>query len=237
MEAEKPPRSNSVLTSLANDETFFTQHRRAMYQALLERNVELAGMYRAAIRELDRAVESGEEASQVALVCHAMREFMGGLPGVVSPDVHARGDDVTTLTKALPRMAESYPDMALDSELRDVPVPNEIAQQLALIIQAERNIAGRIRANARLLLTGDEGVHGPQVKIWIDTYRYFQSRTHWARDGRKGALPSVEQLSGKITIVDDLMESRVMPFIDQRPSIEKLLEAINAPIDEVGSNG
>lgn len=229
MKRETPPAEASH-GSPQESESFFTAHRREMYRALLDRNVELASLYRAAIRELGQPIEDGEQASQVALVCHAMREFMLGLPGVVSADVHKRGMDVTTLTQDLPDMADLNPNMVLDSPLQDVPVPNAIARQLALIIQAERDSTGRIRANARLLLTGDEGVDGPQVKTWIDTYRYFQSQAHWGRDSRQSPLPTMPQLDAKITLIDTLMQPRVLPFIEQRPRVEDLLRQINLPV-------
>jgi len=211
------------------NESIFTAHRREMYVALLARDIELASLYRAAIRELDRPINEGEQASQVALVCHSMREFMLGLPGVVSAEVHKRGLDVTTLTKELPQLADLNPNMVLDSELQEVPIPNAIARQLGLIIQAERDTTNRIRMNARLLLTGDEGVDGPQVETWIKTYRYFQSQAHWSRDKRQSPLPSVSQLDAKITVVDTLMQPRVLPFIEQQPRVEELLQKINRP--------
>jgi hypothetical protein len=68
--------------------------------------------------------------------------------------------------------------------------------------------------------------------MWIDTYRFFQSQAHWGRDSRRSPLPTATQLSAKITVVDTLMQPRVLPFIDQRPRVEDLLQEINRPVAE-----
>jgi hypothetical protein len=212
-------------------DAFFTERRRVLHRALAERSIEIAGLYRSAIRELSRPVEYGEDASHVGLICHSMREFMLGLPGVVSNEVRKRDHDASTLAHELPGIVNKYPDLDLNLELQDVPVPQELARQLRLIVDAEREADGRIKANARLLLTGDAGLHSSEVTTWLDAYRYFQGRAHWDRGQRSKPLPSDSRLNDKIALVEDLMEPRVRPFLEGRPTIDRLLARINGEIE------
>jgi len=231
MDASGGPPKGEFRVSLECDS--FTPRRRDLHQALARRSSEIAGLYRAALRELSRPVEPGEEASHVGLVCHSMRELMLGLPGVVSEEVRKREDDASTLAHQLPGIVNKYPDLDLNLELQEVPVPQELARHFKRMVDAEREAEGRIKANARLLLTGDAGLHSGDVSTWLDTYRYFQTRAHWDRGQRSKPLPSNRQLENKIVVVEDLMEPRVRPFLEGRPAIEQLLARINGEAEEV----
>ena len=187
------------------DHKFFMDRRQDLHRALVERDAEIGGLYRSALRELSRPVELGEEPSHVGMICHSMREFMGGLPGIFSEEVRKRDGNADKLVQDLPSMAALHPDMDLDLDQKEIPVPQEIARQLRFIIASQIEIAGRIRANQRLLLTGDAGLHSKDVATWNGLYRYFQGHTHWDRGRRSKPLPTDERLNDKIALVDDLM--------------------------------
>jgi hypothetical protein len=193
----------------------------------MERNAEIGGLYRGALRELSRPVALGEEPSHVGLICHSMRELMGGLPGIFSEEVRKRDGDAEKLVHDLPKMAALHPDMDLELEQKEIPVPQEIARQLRLIISSQIDIAGRVRANQRLLLTGDARLHSKDVTTWNGLYRYFQGHTHWDRGYRSKPLPTDESLNNKIALVDDLMEPRVLPFLEGRSAVDDLLRLVN----------
>ncbi|KQO99688.1 hypothetical protein [Leifsonia sp. Leaf264] len=212
---------------MSTEERFFTERRQGLYYALVERNAEIGGLYRSALRELSRAIEAGEQPSHVGLICHSMREFMGGLPGIFSAEVRKRDGDADKLVQDLPTMAAKYPDMDLELDQKEIPVPREIAGQLGRIIISQREIAGRIRANQRLLLTGDAGLHSRDISTWNGLYRFFQGHTHWDRGTRSKPLPTDERLNEKIALVDDLMEPRVRPFLEGRPAVDDLLKRLN----------
>jgi len=219
---------------MISDDRFFTEHRQELHRALVDRNVEIGGLYRGAIRELSRFIEPGEEASHVGLVCHSMRELMAGLPGIFSEEVRKRDGEADNLVRDLPELAAKYPDMDLELDQKEIPVPREIALRLRYIITSQREIAGRIRTNQRLLLTGDAGLDLKDVRTWNDLYRYFQGHAHWDRMYRSSPLPSDERLNSKIALVDGLMEPRVRPFLEGRPAVEELLRRLNGEGGQVG---
>ncbi|MGN6325052.1 hypothetical protein [Pseudolysinimonas sp.] len=209
------------------EEKYFTPRRRRLHAALLERSTEVAGLYRGAVRELSRTVAPGEVPSHINLVCHSMREFMGGLPGVFSAEIRKRDGDSDRLLRRLPTLAAKYPDMNLELDQTDVPVPRDLARHLNKLLLAQREIEGRTRANARLLLTGNADLHSKGVSLWLDVWGYFQSHTHWDRGSRTRPLPSDDKLDDKIALVDELMEPRVRPFIEGRPALDEFLRRIN----------
>lgn len=217
---------------------FFDARRQALLTALLERNAELASYYRAAICELARGpVPPEDHVAHVSAVCHSMRELMAGLPGVVSDDVRPRsGESSKDLLLKLPRIAAEFPNLDLNSELQDVPVPSKLAKAMHGIILASDGASGRNRAKVRLLLTGSPEIDSKQVKEWMILYKdFFVHFAHWDRGSRQHDLPSDKTLETNIRRIEDLMSPRVQQFIDQRPGVFAMLEEINTPLED-GTN-
>jgi hypothetical protein len=200
-----------------------------VFEALTERNQKLAGLYRAALANLEAQAAPGEDAARVSIVCHCMRELMNGLPSAMSDSSFPRPKPAaTTLMRQLPDLFERHPEIDLDAEQDLVPVPRLVARQLATLMRTVAQEQGRNIRNAAALLTGNPGTRHPVLAQWSDAQKFFLHWTHLDRNQDEDRdLPSDDTIAAHIKVVEDVIEVRTAMFFENLRSIEDILKAAN----------
>lgn len=199
---------------------------------LSQRSARHAGLYAAALRQLDASAIAGEESARVSVVCHCLREFMMGAPEflVDAPEPRLRPSS-SSLGGSLPdKMAASgNPDLRLDQDL--IPVPRKLAAAFADLIDTAVRERGRNRRNTASLVTGRADGSHPSVTEWMNTYQFFVKWAH-ADQHSSGVLPDDDDIRAHLRVVEDVVSVRVNLFFDNLAAVEDILAAANA-IDEV----
>lgn len=203
-------------------------------QALHDRSPKLAGIYKTALRVLDKGSEEGLEAARVSVICHCMRELMTGLPAALADSVIPRpSPSSSSLVAQLPEVLAKHPDLDLGVDQDVVPVPKPVAVHMDSLVKARTQEDGRNRSNAAALVTGGRDPGHPAINQWQDAYRFFLGWTHFDRNHESDReLPSDEQIRSAMRVVEDVIEVRSALFFDNLRSLEDILAEANAVEDE-----
>jgi len=193
----------------------------------------LAGMYRSALRMLDRKPDVGYEVARVSIICHCLRELMSNCPAVMADSAIERPKPSSgAQLEKLPDLLLRHPDVDLGVDQDIVPVPKAIASALARLVATVTRERGRSRSNVAALLNGGEDPLHPAVKEWIDTYNYFVGWAHLDRNYERGGdLPSNEDLLRALRVVEDAIEMRSRVFFQNLRAVEELLASANEASD------
>ena len=207
--------------------------RRRVLDALADRSPKLAGIYRSGLRMLDTPAIAGEEGARISLICHAMRELMAGLPEAIGDSASPRPSPSSgTLTAELPRLIAAYPELDLEQDHELIAVPPEVARALANLVRVVTLEQGRNRNNAAALVTGGSDAAHPAIEQWQRAYRFFMGWTHLDRNHvRSRPLPSDEEITAQVRVVEDVIDVRSAAFFDNLRSIEVMLAQFNKTLE------
>jgi len=201
-----------------------------VFEALESRNERLAGTYAAAIRELGTTPRKGGETARVSIICHCMREVIGGIPSAMAVAATRRPNPSSmSLVSGLPVLLESHPELDLRAEQAYIPLPSEVALALARLVEAAAIEANLNVANAAALLTDGIDTKHPLIKQWKTAQNFFLEWVHLDRnpDGAR-KLPSDEAIRSQIRVVEDVVEVRSNLFFTNLDAVQDLLNMANA---------
>lgn len=199
-------------------------------EALAARSMRLAGMYRAALRELDSPAAPGDEAARISIIAHCMREVMNGLPAAMAASIMPRPTpNSSSLLSRLRGVLSSHSQLDLRAEQSNVPVPAEVATVIADLVEAAAKEEGLNVANAAALLTDGTHTKHPLLSQWKSAQRFFLDWTHLDRnaDGKR-ALPTDSEVVVQIRVVEDVVEVRSALFFTNLSAVEDILAIANA---------
>ena len=199
-----------------------------------DRDPKLAGVYRTALRVLESAREPGSEAARVSVICHCMRELTNGLPAAFADTVIPRPvPSSSSLLAQLPHVLAKHPGVDLALEQDFLPVPKTVAFHIGALVQARIQEDGRNVSNIRALIAGTETSPQPAVRQWKEANAFFLKWTHLDRThDRPRELPTDQELTAWIRIVEDIVEVRAAVFFENLRALEDLLSVINTPVAE-----
>lgn len=204
------------------------ERRHRVLDALRARSEKLAGMYHAALGALGTTPEQGHEVARISIVCHCMREVMMGLPAAMAEKTIPRPTRSSgSLVQKLPELLGSHPelDLALDQDL--VPVPRAVSRAVLELVIAQTREVGRNRSNAASLITDGTDDNHPAIDQWMDAYSFFVAWAHLDQHDDGRTLPTDEQVTESIRVVEDVIEVRSAAFFENLHSVEDLLAQIN----------
>lgn len=142
----------------------------------MARSPELASYYQSAIEQLQAPAVVGHERVRVSSICHAIREFINGLPTVIGESSSDRiGPSSGDLIKTL------VPIDIEEGEEKLVWVPRKFALTADCAARAAKAEDERIRKDLVSLLSADTRTDHPLVSPWNKTRSYFVKWAHWGR--------------------------------------------------------
>lgn len=209
-------------------------HHAKIRDALMDRSPRLAGMYCAALRELDADVAPGLESARVSIICHCMREVMNGLPAVMAVGSTPRPNPSSvSLTGRLPDLVAAHSGFDLRAAQDIVPVPSAIAAAIADLVAAAVKERGINVANAAALLTDGADTKHPLISQWNSAQRFFLQWTHLDRNPDAGrSLPTDDEVRTNIRVVEDVIDVRTAVFFENLSAVEDILNIANATATE-----
>ena len=211
------------------------QRRTRVTDALRRRSARLAGLYISALREVDSKAAVGNETARVSIICHCMRELMNGLPSIMATSVTPRPNPSSGSRVAkLPDLLANHPDLDLRAQQDMVPVPKEVANAIADLVEATVQERGLNVANAAALLTEGTDPSHPLIAQWKAAQRFFHQWTHLDRnpDGAR-ELPTDDHIATHVRVVEDVVEVRTNLFFTNLSAVEEILLLANAQESEV----
>lgn len=214
-----------------NDES--EKRRARVSDALAARSARLAGVYRAALRELDSPPTPGGEAARLSIIGHCMRELMNGLPAVMAANVTPRPTpSSSSLVSTLRKVLSAHSQLDLRADQANVPVPAEVATAIADLVEAAAKEDGRNVANAAALLTDGTDTSHPLLRQWKSAQTFFLDWAHLDRnaDGVR-ELPSDAEIVAQIRVVEDVVEVRSALFFTNLSAVEDILALANAQVE------
>jgi hypothetical protein len=224
-----------VSDELPGELRVWTPERRALDELICNRNPELASIYHCGIDLLDSTRVVGTERARIALICHAMRELVIGVPALLSDEIVKRsGTTSSSLVQRLASLTQDLPALDLSGDLSYVAVPRDIATHLASLIEVAQLESARSHANDALLVTRSSNQKSPAVKQWRDAREYFVEWAHWDRkspaEAEQRVLPTDAEILERVVVAEDLIRVRLNGFFDSRHEIDDFLAEINAPL-------
>ncbi|MEX2375544.1 MAG: hypothetical protein WD942_08185 [Dehalococcoidia bacterium] len=209
------------------------QRRMRVTEGLRARSVRLAGMYIAALRELDSTADADGETARVSVICHCMRELMSGLPAVMAASAMQRPKpSSSSLVAKLPDILTEHPQLDLRAQQANVPVPTQVASVIADLVEAAVKERGLNIANAAALLTEGTDTSHPLLAQWKSAQGFFVEWAHLDRnaDGAR-ELPTDADIAAHVRVVEDVVEVRSNLFFTNLSAVEDLLALANAQED------
>lgn len=192
------------------------------------RSPELASYYESAIDQLQAPVAMGRERVRVSSICHAIREFINGLPSVMGESSSKRiGPSIGEMIRALD------PIDLEEGEGNLVWVPRKFASIADSAARAAIAEEERIRKDLVSLLSAETRSDHPLVAPWNKTRKWFVKWAHWDRStDADRSIPTDIQILTQLRLVEDVVEARTVAFFDARHSIEDVLAIANETTEE-----
>lgn len=203
-----------------------------VFEALLERHADLAGMYRMALWMLSSTCAESDRRIRVAHVCHSMREIVDRFADVMGARKNRIEPPAYEQAQALPALLRTYEGFTLSQDLARVPVPKEIAEAFDKLARTAEQEAVTHREFAASLFTDDGDDQHPAVKEWMAARKFFVTWGHIhkvATDPSK--LPSDDVILTHIRVVEDLVGGAMTMYFDRQHTIHDLVAGINKKVE------
>lgn len=203
------------------------ERQKQILKLLTERSAVHAGLYAAALRELDSPPASGFESTRVAVFCHCARELMlGALDLLVDTPEPRQKPSSGSLARDLPSVLARHAGLDLRADQDLIPVPSEVAAAFANLVDTSTRETGRNKRNTAALVTGHADGSHPSVSQWSKTYAFFVAWAH-VDQHHSGSLPDDMKLTEHLRVVEDVIEVRMNLFFDNLSVVDDILALAN----------
>ena len=215
-------------------ETMWTRQRGEILKGLKDLTSPTPSqLYQRAIDEIGSySSKSNTAVADFAVISHCVREFMNSLPeflgDVAGPrsnygnEQNAAGELRNVLLDKCDNSTFSVSDNS-----KIVAIPSDVARAIGRYRREVKTGNANKRRRASLAVLGRIEIDHPAVSPWIRSHGFFNRHAHVSRS-TEVELPTRETIMGELSVIENVLISRLGLFFEVKAGLKGVLEAANA---------